>query len=268
MKRIVIIAGVFILLLSITAGVYLVQQRTQLRGQAVADTALLSFVPGSANANPAQEISFDVTYDRRTGTRAAVITGADLYVSVDNANVTIVRFTPDAASRFNTELKNEITNNGQSLRYTGVNTAEQPLPTNQVTVLGRLTVQAAAAGSSILRFDASSQIVASGYKDAVPLDLRTATVTVGGPLPSASPTAPPVIACVNGDVTAGAFHNGCVDQNDYNVWLREFRGEITTKTADFYTECNANNQKGDGVINISDYNIWLREFNAGRNRCQ
>lgn len=71
------------------------------------------------------------------------------------------------------------------------------------------------------------------------------------------------VTCINGDTG----DNGCVDINDYNTWSDEFTGAVTTKTADFYPECNSSNQKGDEVIDINDYNIWRREFDARRHRC-
>lgn len=267
-KPLLSLAGVFILLPGIVLGVYLVGQMTQLSSKAAPPSAILSIVPASRDAGLNQEISFDIIFDKGTNrSRAAKITGADLFISADS-NIQINRFVPDAASRLNTELQNQVVNG--ALRYAAANLRNDgSLPSDQIITLGKLFVQATGVGTLTVRFDDNNtHIVASGYKDEVPLSLRTAAVTVGGPLPSASSTAPPGIACVNGDVTAGAFHNGCVDQNDYNVWLLEIRGQLTTKTADFYTECNANNQKGDGVINVSDYNIWLREFNAGRNRCR
>lgn len=257
-KPIFPLAGVFLLLLSISLGVYLVKQKTQLRSKAASDTAILSFMPLSASAGLSQEVSFNVSFNRGTGSRPAVITGVDLRISPDNSNVQIESFTPDtAASKFNMELSNERAPDGSWLRYTAINTSDTAsLPTSQVVSLGTLVVQTMATGSSTIRFD-TAQTVASGYKDAVPLELRTAVITIEG---SSLPSPTPPTACINGDTIGG---DGLVDINDYNIWYAEFTGAKSTKTADFYPECR-DGRKGDGVIDIRDYNIWRREMDKLR----
>lgn len=206
-KPIFSVVGVFILLLGIILGVYLVRQVTQLRSRAGAPSAAtVYFDPSSRNAERDQEISFDVIFNKgssRSGT--AKITGVDLFISVDNSNIRINRFVPDTASKLNTELQNAIVNG--SLRYAAVNLRNDPtLPVPQFVTLGRLFVQTINAGTSTIRFDDNNtQIVASGYRDEVPLDLGRATVTVGGSIPTPTPSAPPV--SVFGDVD----RNGCLN---------------------------------------------------------
>lgn len=198
-KLIIIFAGVF-LILSIILGVYLVRQRTQLKSKASADTAILAFVPATAAANLAQDVSFTISFNKGTGVKQPAITGVDLRISIDNPNMRIVSFTPDTtSSKFNTQLRQpEVSADGTTFRYTAINTADTAsLPAGQVVILGTLVVRTTAAGTASLRFDNTTQVVASGYKDAVPLDLtRTGVVTIAGP------TASPVSSVCPADITS------------------------------------------------------------------
>ena len=141
----------------------------------------LFFTPDTTSTSLSQEVSFDVSFNRGE-IAGPIITGVDLRISTDS-KIRIVSFTPNTTlSKFNTELIKYIPADGSSLRYIAINTGDNPsLPTAPAVILGRLTVRTIEAGSSTISFDTSTQVVASGYKDAVPLDLtRVASVTVAG----------------------------------------------------------------------------------------
>lgn len=268
-KPILPLAGVFLLLLSVFLGVYLVQQRTQLKSRAAADTAILSFVPSSASAGLSQEVSFNVSFNRGTGTKPPVITGVDLHISTDNSNIQIVRFTPDTgASKFNTELRNEVGSDGLSFRYIAINTADTAsLPTNQAVNLGRLVVRTMAAGSSNIRLETATQIVASGYKDAVPLDLtRTAVVTITGPTTTGCECSS-ANTCTS--ICPFTTLTGVTYANPIGCSLASGISETIPSAADKNSWCNRTKRTqgdadGNGSIDAIDYTYYLRTVLSGR----
>lgn len=273
-KPIFSVAGVFLLLLSIILGVYLVRQMTQLSSKAAAPpSATLSIVPSNRDAGLNQEISFDVIFDKGTNrSRAAKITGADLFISADS-NIQINRFVPDAASKLNTEFQNQVVSG--SLRYAAVNLRNDgSLPSDQIITLGKLFVQATGVGTLTVRFDDNNtHIVASGYKDEVPLSLRTTTVTVVGstppsPSPSSSPSAPPV--SVIGDVDK----NGCLNPANKGgtfvgdpvlIW-QMIRREIGSDPSAILFVDSSNPTRS--VVDMRDYTTWWNIYRVNTvNHC-
>lgn len=254
---------ILVVIIGIPVTLYLVKQQQDLRSKATGGNSL-TFSPSSRTVE--RGTSFDVDFGIRFDPQQQ-LTGMDVTITY-SANLEMENFTKETGV-LSREVDYDPQPTRRTVHYIAVNRTGTLNRRNDLK-LGTLRFKAINDGPATITAT-HDQIVVLGQASYLDVDNASVTYTIGGstpsPSPSPSPSAPPVIACVNGDVTAGSFHNGCVDANDYNVWLREFRGEVTTKTADFYTECNANNQKGDGVINISDYNIWLREFNAGRNRC-
>lgn len=255
-KPIFSVLGVFILLLGIILGVYLVRQMTQLNSKATSPSATLSIVPPSRSAELNQEISFDVIFDKGTNrSGAAKITGADLFITADS-NIQINRFVPDAAGKLNTELQNQVVNG--ALRYAAVNMRNDgSLPSDQIITLGKLFVQATSPGSSTIRFDDNNtHIVASGYKDEVPLTVRPATVTIGGATPP--PSTPP--GAVRGDVDK----NGCLNPSGDPVLIWRMIQRLIPK--DPAAILFDNNLARD--VDMRDYTTWWNIYTIDtRHRC-
>ncbi|HBQ50868.1 hypothetical protein A3B42_00215 [Candidatus Daviesbacteria bacterium RIFCSPLOWO2_01_FULL_38_10] len=243
-KPILSVVGVFLLLPGIILGVYLVRQMTQLSSKAITPSATVSFVPPSRDAQINQEISFDVIFNKGTNrSGAAKITGVDLFITAD-PNIQINRFVPDTAGKLNTELQNAVING--DLRYAAVNLRNDgSLPSDQIITLGKLFVQVTSPGTSTVRFDDNNtHIVASGYRDEVPLSLRPATVTIGGATPP--PSLPP--GSVRGDVD----RNGCLNPSGDPVLIwRMIQRLIPKDTAAILFD---NNLARD--VDMRDYTTW------------
>lgn len=110
-------------------------------------------------------------------------------------------------------------------------------------------------------YDAEVILTVAGAAFARPADWADCPTSIcgtGGPLPT-STTAPvsptvttnPTNNCPASKPKGDANCDGVPTLVDYQIWRNEFKGTVTTKTADF---------NGDGVPTLVDYQIWRTNF--------
>ena len=82
---------------------------------------------------------------------------------------------------------------------------------------------------------------------------RIVPIVNGGPqwscADSSSPTATPPLSCLKSQGDANCI--GGIDLADFEIWRKEFTGELDTKTADF---------NDDTKVSLADFEVWRKSY--------
>lgn len=258
LRNIILVIIVLFLLATIPLTLKLVQQRQQVRSKAAADAANLAFASQAiTHDNSSNTFDVAVSLDVGAASNPARITGGTFKITVPSsggAPVKIVRFSPDTSKdHFNQMLKTDVDPSGTFVRYAAVNTADQnSLPTDQFIPLGIVTLQATGAGGSGSVAFTEVQFVASGYRDAIPVNVSPVTVTITtGPGPTGAPTTAPTPGAVRGDVTGPTGHpDKCLSELDRNYIVNLWQNNNYDALADLKSPPDGH------FIVQEDVNIW------------
>lgn len=244
------IIALLIILISIPLTIYLVGQRQNLKPKADAVQVKLLFseaeatiAVGSKAAN--DQFNVEVFVDMAS----QYLNGVDITLELSESLQVVNRFQFEGGIFSDILVPNDSNSgyvnntNPRTVRFAAVNRQTENLKTG-VFKLGTLQVKARVATSDtdVIRFG-NVQVVSSVQDNPLPVD-KNGTVNFSGIPPVNSPTPTPTTA-VAARIPGDADRDGCVDDEDYDIWERE-------KTTGQGRRADFNN---DGRVDNDDYDI-------------
>lgn len=216
--------------------------------------AYLYFSPATKTAANQESISVDILVN----TEGEQISAADAYIEYNNSLLSVQSVQNKSYFPYQTHA---ITGNRIALR--GLVFDAETYVTGTGT-MATITFQVLAEGTGRLTFfcdknvSSTSRIVKNDTTATNLIDCSrngSMALTVAGPsatptptpTPSLTPTPTPCLPSTAGDADC----NGVANLTDFEIWRKEFAGELTTMRADFNT---------NGAVTIADFEIWRKNF--------